>query len=140
MLLHHSGYDVEVVTDARETLACLDSFRAEVILLDIAMPEVSGYELARQIRAQTRFDRLAIIALSGYADKPHVALSFESGCDEHVAKPVYITVLEAMLAAVIERRSQILIEGGPKNESAVPRHSTDVGNGSARTQCSPQTT
>ena len=99
MLLKLRGYAVEIVLDSTQCLSNLETFEPHVILLDIGMPLVSGYDVARQIRAQRRFDDVAIIAISGYADRQHKAQSLESGCDQHLVKPVDLATLEAAIEA-----------------------------------------
>ena len=59
MWLNIRGYKAEAITDSTECLSHLESFKPDVLLLDIAMPQVSGYELARTIRANPRFESLA---------------------------------------------------------------------------------
>jgi DNA-binding response OmpR family regulator len=114
MLLKMRGYTVEVVTDSTECPARLDSFNPDVLLLDIAMPRMSGYDLAKQIRAQWRFDRVAIIAISGYADQQHTALSLESGCDQHLVKPADLATIETILAQTIEKRTEEIRQRQPQ--------------------------
>ena len=65
----------------------LQSSKTDVVLLDISMPDISGYELARQIRSRPQNASLAILALSAYADPEHAELSLAAGCDDHLAKP-----------------------------------------------------
>src|SRR5690242_16222570 len=108
MLLKLRGFVVEVVTDSTLCVPTLESFRPDVVFLDIAMPNVSGYDLARQIRSKSEFERLAIIALSGYADNAHKAQSIGSGCDDHLVKPVDLTTLEAAIAREMQKRRQKL--------------------------------
>jgi CheY-like chemotaxis protein len=106
-LLEIRGCKVHVTTDGTQTLDDLRQFVPEVLLLDIAMPKVSGYELARQIRAQKQFEPLPIIAVSGYGDREHRALSLEAGCSQHLVKPVMLATLEeAILRAFEGRMSQ----------------------------------
>jgi DNA-binding response OmpR family regulator len=102
MLLKLRGYAVEAVLDSTQCLPHLETFEPHVVLLDIGMPIVSGYDVARQIRAQRRFDDVAIIAISGYGDHPHKAQSLESGCDQHLVKPVDLETLEAAIDGQIK--------------------------------------
>jgi len=104
ILLRLRGYTVEVLTDSTQCQGLLESFRPDVVLLDIAMPRISGYELATQIRAQREFDRMAIIAASGYTDSEHTRRSLEAGCDFHLAKPVQLAALEIAIARELAKR------------------------------------
>jgi len=104
VLLQRYGCEVDVVTDSTQCLSHVESFCPDVILLDIGMPEVGGYELARQIRTKPGFERLAIIAISGYADAQHTRLSFDAGCDQHLVKPVRFASLEIAIADEVKKR------------------------------------
>jgi two-component system, OmpR family, response regulator len=106
-LLKTCGYLVQVVTDSTQCLPHLESFKPDVVLLDIAMPKVSGYELAKQIRAQGESERVAIIAMSGYADREHTQWSIEAGCDHHLVKPVRLAAIEAAIAHEVEKRQAL---------------------------------
>ena len=104
LLLQRAGYQVEITVDSTQCLPLLESFKPDVLLLDIAMPGVSGYTLAKQIRARPEFDRLIIIAVTGYADPQHTQWSLDAGCDRHLPKPVDIASLELAIAGVAEKR------------------------------------
>ncbi|HEX4142362.1 MAG TPA: response regulator [Pirellulales bacterium] len=104
ILLQRSGYEVDVVLHGSQCLSRLESFQPDVLLLDIAMPQVSGYELARQIRTRPAFEQLVIFAISGYADSQHAQWSLDAGCDRHLAKPVELGALMAGIAQEVEKR------------------------------------
>jgi two-component system, OmpR family, response regulator len=92
---------VRFETEATRCLSSLEAFNPDVILLDIAMPRVSGYELARQIRARSQFHTVAIVSMSGYADQQHEQWALEAGCNRHVD----LAAIEAVIADVV--RSQL---------------------------------
>ena len=104
ILLQRSRYQVEIVIDPTRCLSRLEAFNPDVVLLDLAMPKVSGYDLAKQIRACPRFENVIILAVSGYADPKHARLSLEAGCDRHLAKPVDLDVLLASIAKEVQKR------------------------------------
>lgn len=125
-LLRLRGYAVEVVTDSTQCLSRLEAFEPDIVFLDIAMPGLSGYEIARRIRMSPRFEKIALVAVSGYADERHIAESLESGCDQHLVKPVDLATIESTLIHAVERRTQTLrnrhqTEGSPGNESSCSR-------------------
>ena len=97
MLLKLRGYAVEVVTDGTQCLTHLESFKPDLVVLDIAMPQVSGYEIAKQIRMKPEFEKIAIVAMSGFADNAHRIRSIESGCDQHLVKPFDLATLETII-------------------------------------------
>jgi DNA-binding response OmpR family regulator len=117
MLLKLRGYEVEIVLDSTECLPHLESFQPDVILLDIGMPKVSGYDLAKSIRGQRRFDHVGIIAISGYGNREYKARSLESGCDQHLVKPVDLDTLEA----AIESESNVKQTRPPRGAGARPQ-------------------
>jgi CheY-like chemotaxis protein len=106
-LLKMRGYLIQVVTDSMECLRYLESFQPDVLLLDLAMPKISGYELAKQIRAQGKFETIAVIAMSGYADHQHTQWSLEAGCDQHLVKPMKLDTLEAAISNAVEKRLRV---------------------------------
>lgn len=112
MLFSRCGYTVEVVTDSTQCISQLDSFKPDVVLLDIAMPRISGYSLAKQIRSRSEFDGVAIIALSGYCDNQHKQWSIDAGCDEHLVKPMQLTEIETVIARQVERRRHQISKAG----------------------------
>ena len=106
ILLRRCGHAVDVVNDGAQCLSHLESFTPDVLLLDILMPDVCGYDLAKQIRSQPEFSTMAIIALSGFADAEHAELSLAAGCDEHVAKPADPSTLGLAMARAVQSRRQ----------------------------------
>jgi two-component system, chemotaxis family, CheB/CheR fusion protein len=98
-----TGHEVEVVVDSKMCLGRLESFCPHVLLLDLAMPGLSGFEIAKRLRAQPRFAKLAIIAVSGFADVKHVQQSADFGCDQHLAKPVDLHFLKRVIASEFQK-------------------------------------
>jgi len=92
-LLEISGYDVHVAYDPGAALATLDHFVPDVALLDIGLPGMSGYELARRMRAHPNGARCRLIALTGYGQADDVAMARRHGFDVHLAKPAPADVL-----------------------------------------------
>lgn len=86
ILLRHFGYDARVAYSGAEAIALNDSFAPHVVMLDIAMPDISGYEVARLIR-QRDPDRY-IVAATGYASEADRDRAIRAGFDAHLAKPM----------------------------------------------------
>jgi two-component system CheB/CheR fusion protein len=74
-------------------------FRPDAILLDIGLPDLSGYEVARQLRQMTDVASARIIAVSGYDTPEARGRALDAGFDHHVAKPVTLSDLESLLHA-----------------------------------------
>lgn len=100
MLLEHFGADVQVAHDGPAALQALESCDADVVLLDIGMPGMNGYDVASRIRRQSRFDRLQLIALSGWGGEEDRRRAKECGFDHHLVKPVDINALRSLLDAL----------------------------------------
>ena len=66
----------------------LNSFRPDVILLDLGLPQIDGFEVARQVRATRGYESVRIIALTGYGQTEGRARTHAAGFDEHLVKPV----------------------------------------------------
>jgi CheY-like chemotaxis protein len=97
-LLHAIGYAVEVVLTATDAILRLHTFTPHVVLLDIAMPVMNGYELARAIRAEPGFESIPLVVLSGHGDDAHRRQSTDQGISHHLVKPVAFEDLQRVLA------------------------------------------
>jgi signal transduction histidine kinase/DNA-binding response OmpR family regulator len=93
-----NGFVVRVANDPLEALACLSSFQAEAVVLDIGLPVLDGYELAARIRRQ-HGPSLRLVALTGYGQSADRARSREAGFDAHLVKPVDLSELVEALHA-----------------------------------------
>jgi PAS domain S-box-containing protein len=96
-LLRAAGHDVHVAYEGRSAIRLAGEIRPDVVLLDIGMPEVSGYDVARAIRRETWGRGIRLIALTGWGQAEHRRRSLEVGFDDHLVKPVELDVLENLL-------------------------------------------
>lgn len=99
MLLQHAGHEVEVAYLGRAALALAHVFRPDTALLDIGMPDVSGYEVARQLRCELWATTLQLIALTGWGQDGDRRRAIEAGFDHHLVKPVDPDQLVALLGS-----------------------------------------
>jgi CheY-like chemotaxis protein len=97
MLLRIKGNDVRTAYDGLEAVEAAAAFLPEMILLDIGLPKLNGYEVARRIRQQPRGREMMIVALTGWGQDDDRRLSLEAGFDFHVVKPVDLAALEILL-------------------------------------------
>jgi two-component system, sensor histidine kinase len=95
MLLNLAGHEAEAVYTARDALSRVSSAAFDAILLDIGLPDMSGFEVASQIRVGN--PDMLIVALSGYARAEDIRRSRAAGFDSHLAKPVDLPVLMSTL-------------------------------------------
>jgi signal transduction histidine kinase/ActR/RegA family two-component response regulator len=101
------GYEVEQAHDGLMALARAATFAPDVVLLDIGLPELDGYEVARRLRQQPGGDSLLLVALTGYGQASDRQRSREAGFNVHFVKPVDLERLLALLEAPPEpRRAQ----------------------------------
>jgi signal transduction histidine kinase/ActR/RegA family two-component response regulator len=98
-LLRLLGHDVRVVYDGEAALALSPTFRPEVVLLDIGLPGIDGYEVAVQLRRMPGLEQVLIVALTGYGRDEDRRRSREAGFDSHLIKPVDVPALNAVLKA-----------------------------------------
>jgi two-component system CheB/CheR fusion protein len=96
-LLRDYGHEVVTAHDGPQALDNARLHHPEIILLDISMPEMDGYEVARRVRDELGLGDALLIALSGYGEDRHRRLAREAGFDQHVTKPVDAAKLEALL-------------------------------------------
>jgi CheY-like chemotaxis protein len=98
MVLEICGHDVRVAHDGQAGLAAAAEFIPEVVVLDIAMPGMNGYEVARSLRANPRLQGAYLIALTGFGKPSDEARSNAAGFDEHLTKPVEPERLLSLIA------------------------------------------
>jgi PAS domain S-box-containing protein len=98
-LMQMSGHEVRTLANGAAAVAHAASFRPDAVLLDIGMPGMNGYEVARRLRELDRSQSICLIAMTGYGSDEDRARSAESGFDHHLVKPVDFVALEELLAA-----------------------------------------
>ncbi|MFC0691606.1 response regulator [Paraburkholderia humisilvae] len=87
-LLTIRGHEVETRTDGISGIAAVAHFKPNVVLLDIGLPDVNGYEVARQLRASADGHHVTLVAVTGYGLPADRIRSAEAGFDHHLTKPV----------------------------------------------------
>jgi CheY-like chemotaxis protein len=97
MLLQLSGHEVRTAYSGRAALVLAAEFRPQIALLDIVMPELTGYEVAQQIRAAAWGKDMLLVAITGYSQVEDKRKALAAGFDHHLAKPVGLEALEPLL-------------------------------------------
>jgi CheY-like chemotaxis protein len=97
--------DVHTAHSGREALSAAESFRPELILMDVGMPDVDGYDTTRRIREQPWGKHIAVYALTGWGQEADRLKSQEAGCNGHLVKPVNLRDLERVLSDLPSRSS-----------------------------------
>jgi PAS domain S-box-containing protein len=102
MILEFLGADVRIARDGAEALDAVESYDPSVVLLDIGMPGMNGYDVARAIRTRFPRQRPTLVALTGWGQEDDRRRAREAGFDHHLIKPAEIGVLQALLASLHE--------------------------------------
>jgi two-component system cell cycle response regulator DivK len=97
IVLKAKGYEVLEAVDAEEALVILQKELPDLILMDIALPGISGEELTRQIKANSEWCHVPVIALTAAAMKGEQEQFREAGCDDYISKPVDTRTLVDMV-------------------------------------------
>jgi signal transduction histidine kinase len=98
LLLRFSGSEVEAAHDGLEAIAKAEAFRPDVVLMDIGMPKLNGYDAARRIRQQPWGRTMVLIAQTGWGQGEDRRLAEEAGFNAHIVKPVEPATLIRMLS------------------------------------------
>ena len=98
MLLELQGHKVQVAFGGQSGIKAAQAFKPEVILLDIGLPGMDGYEVARHLRELPETKKVLLIALSGYGQAEDIRKSKEAGFDHHLTKPADTDQLQALIS------------------------------------------
>ena len=102
MLLELSGHRVQTAYGGRQALEIAATFRPDALLLDIGLPDLSGYELAQQIRTASWGHGAVLVAVTGWGQDEDRRRAFEAGFDHHLTKPIEAEKLESLLCSLTE--------------------------------------
>ena len=95
------GFEVDFVRDGGAALAKVHDFRPDLVVLDVMLPGISGFEVASRLRSDHNYVPVLMLTARGRADD--VVKGFESGADDYLAKPFDLAVLIARVAALLRR-------------------------------------
>jgi len=98
MMLKLTGNVTRTAHDGLEAIEAAAAFRPDVILLDIGMPKLNGYDAARRIRSESWGKDVVMVAITGWGQDENRRQSQEAGFDHHLVKPVEPATLEKLLA------------------------------------------
>jgi CheY-like chemotaxis protein len=96
-LLEHAGYEVHEAADGKNGVALIESVHPDIAIVDIGLPGMNGYELARHVRTNAGTPRPYLVALTGYGQPADRAAALSAGFDEHLVKPLQPEDLAALL-------------------------------------------
>ena len=102
MLLQVSGHEVRVVYSGQDALDMAGKYQPDIVLLDIGLPVMDGYEVARRLRNHPELKEVKLIAVTGYGQESDRLQSQEAGFDYHLVKPVDAQKLQEVMVAVMK--------------------------------------
>jgi signal transduction histidine kinase len=111
-LLRHGEHEVRTAHDGRQAVELAHAFHPQAVVLDLGLPEIDGYEVARRLRQHADTRGALLVALSGYGQQEHRRRSSEAGFDYHFVKPVDFAALQRILLEVHQTRSGQLVRAG----------------------------
>jgi CheY-like chemotaxis protein len=97
MLLRLWGYKAWVAYDGPSALSLAEAHRPDVVLLDLGLPKMNGYEVARRLRDEVGLAKATFVAVTGYGQEPARELTKKAGFCQHLVKPVDPTLLKGLL-------------------------------------------
>jgi DNA-binding response OmpR family regulator len=100
ILLSLAGNETQTAFDGLEAMESAATFKPELILLDIGLPKLNGYEVARKIREQPWGKKMVLIALTGWGQEEDRCRSREAGFDHHLTKPIDLGSLKKLLTSL----------------------------------------
>lgn len=109
-MLSVRGYEVRSAVDANEAMAAIADARPCLILMDLQLPGMDGFELARRLKADPGTRPIVIVAVTAYAMVGDEQKALDAGCDGYITKPIDTRALPAQIAAYLARPTA---EGAP---------------------------
>jgi CheY-like chemotaxis protein len=103
LLLQAKGHETRVSSDGEAAIALADQFRPDCVVLDLGLPRIDGYEVARRLRARPYGTTLVLVALTGWSGKDVRTKAADAGFDYHLVKPVNWEDLEKIVVTVPEQ-------------------------------------
>jgi two-component system CheB/CheR fusion protein len=97
VLLRMQGHEVQVAHEGTATLDAARAFHPHIVLLDIGLPGMNGYEVARRLRQEFRPEDMLLVAVTGYGQEEDRRHSREAGFNAHLVKPIVLQTLNAPL-------------------------------------------
>ncbi len=113
-LLRHGEHEVRTAHDGRKAVELAREFRPQAVVLDLGLPELDGYEVARRLRQNADTRGALLVAVSGYGQQEHRRRSSEAGFDYHFVKPVDFGALQRILIELNQHRSGQLARVGSR--------------------------
>jgi DNA-binding response OmpR family regulator len=101
--LTRQGYEVVTANDGYEGLKAVRASAPALVITDVMMPNMNGFEMTRRLRADHRTARIPVLMLSARKDADDILTGYSEGADEYVAKPVEMAILAAKIDVLLKR-------------------------------------
>jgi CheY-like chemotaxis protein len=102
--LGDSGYEIQTAADGEETLAKVQTWQPDLILLDIMMPKISGFEVCKRLRAAPATRSTPVLMITALDQQSDIERAVEAGTDDFVTKPINKKQLLLLVAALLQSR------------------------------------
>ena len=102
--LTKDGHTVEIAVDGMDAMAKIPAFRPDLILLDINMPKMSGFEVAKRLKADPKTDHIPIFIMTSLKQEANIKKGYELGIDEYITKPMNISHLKLKINKFLEKK------------------------------------
>jgi CheY-like chemotaxis protein len=104
--LDGTGYETKIVANGEETLAAARSWKPDLILLDVMMPKLSGFEVCRRLRTDPATRDISVLMVTALDQANDIEMAVESGTDDFITKPINKTELLLRVRAMLESRAK----------------------------------
>lgn len=104
MLLRKHGYDAQLCVDAKDCIPAVAHWHPDIVLLDLGMPKITGYEIAEKIKLHPEWQHIPLVAVTGHGQPLDRLQTDIRAFDQHLVKPVNFKELDTILKAVQKKR------------------------------------
>lgn len=110
-VLKNKGYEMVEAADGEEAIEKAIAERPNLILLDISIPKLNGYEVTQKLKSMEEFENIPIVALTAHAMKGDRMRALEAGCEGYITKPINVRELPAQVKSFIKGRWESIYDG-----------------------------
>ncbi len=108
--LEACGYSVVAAENGRDAIGMVETYQPHLIVTDVTMPQMDGYELVRQVRRRPAMRLLPVVFLTGRTETQERVMGYQLGCDIYLAKPFELTELGAIVRNLLDRAQMVETE------------------------------
>jgi two-component system cell cycle response regulator DivK len=110
-VLKNKGYEIIEAIDGEEAVEKAIAQKPDLILLDISIPKLNGYEVTQKLKSMEEFENIPIVALTAHAMKGDRMKALEAGCEGYITKPINVRELPAQVKSFIKGRWESIYDG-----------------------------